>query len=188
MVNIRELYFEWLLDQIFTDSIKHMRKDYTDLMCYLFNAKFYWSIPRDSNRFEDGISLRDRFLDVCEMKHIITDDELDLYFNPSSCSVLEMMAALAIRCEDTIMYDSKYGNRTGKWFWVMIQSMNLHTMTNRDFNRDYVERVVTMMLNREYSPDGEGGLFTIPDCQYDLRDVEIWYQMSWFIAYISEEE
>ena len=188
MVNIRELYFEWLLNQIFTGSILTLRNDYTKLMCYLFNAKFYWSIPRDSNRFEDGLSLRDRFMDVCMDQTTISEDEFELYFNPTNCSVLEMMAALAIRCEETIMYDPDLGNRTGDWFWVMIRSMNLHTMTDADYNEDYVERVVAMMLDREYSPDGEGGLFTIPDCQYDLRDVEIWYQMSWFIAYISEGE
>ena len=188
MINIRELYFEWLLDQIFTDFIRPLRNKYTKLMCYLFNAKFYWSIPRDSNRFEDGVSLRDRFIEQYMEDQLVSDDEFDLYFNPTSCSVLEMMAALAIRCEDTIMYNPDYGNRTGKWFWIMIKSMNLHTMDDRNYNEIFVENTVARMLDREYAPNGEGGLFTIPDCQYDLRDVEIWYQMSWFIAYISEGE
>ena len=186
MVNFRELYFEWLLNKVFTGNILTLRNDYTKLMCKLFDIKFHWSIPRDSNRMEDGLGLRDRFFDLYD--GVITVDEFELYFNPNQCSVLEMMAALAIRCEETIMHDSRYGDRTGEWFWVMIRSMNLHTQDNNHFNEDYISRVVTMMLDREYLPNGEGGLFTIPDCPYDLREVEIWYQMSWFIAYISEEE
>ena len=54
-------------------------------------------------------------------------------------------------------------------------------MTDDVFNRQYVEAAVTGLLNREYEPDGKGGLFTIKDCDRDLRTVEIWYQLCWYL-------
>ena len=36
-------------------------------------------------------------------------------------------------------------------------------------------------MNRTYSPDGDGGLFTVRNCDRDLRNVEIWIQMCWYL-------
>lgn len=184
MNNIHELYYEWLLNHTFTSVMNKHRHEYNKLMHYLFETPFYWSIPRDANRYEDALELRDRFLDLMDDDNI----EVDQYFGTMDVSVLEVMAALAIRCEETIMSDSRYGDRTGEWFWEMLTSMELQTQTDDCFNRHYVHNAVTKMLNREYSPNGIGGLFTIPGCDHDLRTVEIWYQMVWFMSYISKGE
>ena len=40
-----------------------------------------------------------------------------------SCSVLEMMVALAICCEETYMDNPNIGNRTGQWFWNMVKNI-----------------------------------------------------------------
>lgn len=48
------------------------------------------------------------------------------------------------------------------------------------FDERYADKVITRFLNREYEPNGAGGLFRIKDCPYDLRSVEIWYQMCWY--------
>jgi hypothetical protein len=101
------------------------------------------------------------------------------------CSVLEMMIALAVRCEETIMDDPAYGNRTAQWFWGMITSLGLNGMTDELYNRFEVDRVVANLLNREYQPNGKGGLFTIRRCDRDLRTVEIWVQLLWYINSIS---
>lgn len=181
MTNIRELYFQWLLDKIFTGVKEDSGREYTSLMLYLFDTVFYWSIPQDENRHDDGINLREVFFDeYCEAGNCLSVDEKELIFNPKNCSVLEMMVALAIRSE-SIMYDPDAGNHTGVWFWAMITSMNLQDMTDSNFNETYVRECVRMMLDREYYPNGEGGLFTIWNCKYDLRDVEIWYQMCWYL-------
>ena len=73
------------------------------------------------------------------------------------------------------------GDRTAQWFWSMIVSLGLGSMTDSRFDEYYVERVIDRFLNRDYSPDGRGGLFTIPRCEEDLRDVEIWYQTTWYL-------
>ena len=92
-----------------------------------------------------------------------------------------MMVALAIRCEENIMDDPSYGNRTGQWFWGMIVNLGLGFMTDSRFDEKFVDDVIFRFLNREYEPDGKGGLFTVRNCKYDLRTVEIWYQMCWYL-------
>lgn len=53
-------------------------------------------------------------------------------------------------------------------------------MDDAYFDERYADKVITRFLNREYEPNGAGGLFRIKDCPYDLRSVEIWYQMCWY--------
>ena len=79
------------------------------------------------------------------------------------------------------MDNPAYGDRTKQWFWGMIVNMGLSSMTDDVFNRQYVEAAVTRLFNREYEPDGKGGLFTIKDCDRDLRTVEIWYQLCLYL-------
>lgn len=92
-----------------------------------------------------------------------------------------MMIALAIRCEEHIMDDPDIGNRTGQWFWNMIVNLGLGSMNDSKFDRDYVEDIVQKFLDRKYSRNGDGGLFTVNRSRYDLRSVEIWYQMCWYL-------
>ena len=40
-------------------------------------------------------------------------------------------------------------------------------------------------MNREYEPNGKGGLFTIRGCEEDLTEVEIWYQLNWYLNTIT---
>ena len=54
-------------------------------------------------------------------------------------------------------------------------------MDDTRFDRPYVNSVVKKFLKRDYEPNGQGGLFTIKKCRDDLRDVEIWYQMCWYL-------
>ena len=104
------------------------------------------------------------------------------YINRNApCSVLEMMVALAIRCEETIMDNPAYGDRTAQWFWGMIRTLGLYSMTDDRFDQEYVDMVIDRFLNRDYEPNGEGGLFKINNCKYDLRKIEIWYQLCWYL-------
>ena len=98
------------------------------------------------------------------------------------CSVLEVMYGLALRGEDTIMADEDYGDRASMWFWIMVKSLGLYDMTDDKYDYDFVEHTIARFLERDYEPDGRGGLFTIPNCKRDLRDVDIWMQMSLFFS------
>ena len=90
---------------------------------------------------------------------------------------------MAIRCEDQFAYDPEYGDRTGVWFWEMIESLGLMDEMDANFDIDYVQRVVDRFLSRNYQKNGKGGLFTIHDLNRDMRKTDIWYQMC---AYLNE--
>lgn len=169
---IQNEYFEWLYDLVCKDRYSK-QISYRKLLSCLHNTEFTYILRRDRNRAEDGLNLRYRFA----LRH--HGDEESYLDGP--CSVLEMMIALAIRCEESIMDNPAYGDRTKQWFWGMIVNMGLSSMTDDVFNRQYVEAAVTRLLNREYEPNGKGGLFTIKDCDRDLRTVEIWYQLCWYL-------
>lgn len=166
-------YFEWLYNSV-CDKKSLRGKSYKKLFMFLHNTEFRYSIPMDENRAIDGLDLRYRFAQNGDYGFIT--DSLD-----GPCSVLEMMIALAIRCEEHIMDDPDIGDRTGKWFWDMIDNLGLISMSDSRFDRRYVNEQVSIFLDREYEPNGNGGLFTVKNSGYDLRYVEIWYQMCWYL-------
>ena len=170
-------YFEWLCDLVDSRRFsKHV--SYRKLLMHLHNIEFTWFIPRDDNRADDGIQLRRRFA-------LARNDMSVIDYISGPCSVLEMMVALAVRCEETIMDDTLMGDRTGQWFWGMINNLGLSSMKDSKFDRDFVDDAIARLLNREYEPDGKGGLFTVRHCTHDMRTVEIWCQLSWYLDSIT---
>lgn len=165
-------YFEWMC-RLIGDQWTSYRK----LLYLLFDRDFDYTLPMDGNRAEDGIDLRYRFGDEADLDQSL----IASYLDDRSCSVLEMMVALAIRCEEHIMCDPDIGNRTSQWFWGMIENLGLSDMNDETFNQRYAENVISIFLNREYEPNGKGGLFTVQCRRNDLRFVEIWYQMCWYL-------
>jgi hypothetical protein len=169
-------YLEWMCQLVYNKKYSG-RLSYRKLLDYLYNAEFVYSIGTDGNRADDGIDLRYRF----GYERVYTDVIIAEYLDDRSCSILEMLVALAVRCEEHIMGDPDIGNRTGQWFWNMIINLGLNAMSDQNFNRRYTDGVISKFLNREYGRDGKGGLFTVDNCQRDLRNVEIWYQMCWYL-------
>lgn len=162
--NLNLEYFKWMYNIVCADRYTSSNS-YEKLLMYLHDVEFTYTIKRDADRFYDGINLRRRF-----------GQQID-----GPCSVLEMMVALAIRCEETIMTDPKFGDRTSQWFWRMIVNLGLGGETDSRFDKEYVRDVVDQFLHRNYQRDGRGGLFTVKEYQYDLRDVDIWTQMMWYL-------
>lgn len=179
-MNIQDSYFEWISEFTSSNHRRPRKEAYSKLLHYLNDRDFEYSIGMDGNRAADGIDLRYRFAKEEGYDYRIVANELD----NRPCSVLEMMVALSIRCEEHIMEDSDIGNRTSKWFWDMVKSLGLFGMTDDRFNFQYVEEVVTMFLRREYKKNGEGGLFTVEHNRYDMRAIEIWYQMCLYLETI----
>lgn len=170
-------YFNWMYhfvaEKRFAKSISFRK-----LLMTLHTINFRYSIPNDENREEDGFDLRYRFA-IYKGHEKDPDDILDALTGP--CSVLEMMIALAIRCEENIMDDPAIGNRTSQWFWGMITNLGLGGMMDDRFDKEKVIDIVDRFLDRRYEPNGRGGLFTVRSYPKDLREVEIWYQMCWYL-------
>lgn len=165
-------YYTWLHDFVADDS-------YGKLLTHLYSREFFWLVSRDENRAADGISLRQRFADECHVENV------ELYLD-QPCSVLEMMVALAIRCESQVMFDREYGDRTSVWFWTMIVNLGLGGMTDDRYDPNLVDRVLDIFLNRAYDYDGTGGLFAVENPPQDLRTMEIWYQMHLYLDRYTE--
>lgn len=170
---IRTEYFMWLYTLVRSDQPKDI--SYSKLLTHLHDTEFKYLIERDANRAEDGIDLRYRFA----YEHADLRDAEEYLAGP--CSVLEMMVALAMRCEENIMDDPDMGNRTGQWFWKMIVNLGLGAMSDARYDRLTVDEALNRFLHRDYAPDGRGGLFTIRHCESDMRHAEIWHQLCWYL-------
>lgn len=166
-------YFEWLYDYV-CKGRSHSTVSYRQLFEHLHQVEFIFSISNDINRARDGVDLRYRFA-------MEKDDERIVEILDGPCSVLEMMVALAIRCEETIMDNTGYGDRTGQWFWDMMSNLGIGLMTDDNYNAIVVDNIINTFLNRGYDPDGRGSLFYIKGCEYDLRELEIWTQLCWYL-------
>lgn len=169
-------YFDWMCGLV-CKAYRDGGRKYRNLLECLNRIDFRYTIPMDGNREADGIDLRYRF---GYEKHI-RDYIIARYLDDHPCSVLEMMIALAQRCEETIMDDPEIGDRTGTWFWAMIHNLGLECMSDDDFDQLYVEERVEQFLDRRYSYQGDGGLFYVRHPAEDMRKVEIWTQLSWYL-------
>lgn len=175
-MNNRDLqneYFDWLYELVCKNRYSKnvsLRK----LLMHLHSKEFTYIIDMDENRAIDGIALRWQFV----YTRSYPTEFLDYLIGP--CSILEMMIALSFKCED-VMDDPAFGNRFEQWFWHMIVSLGLGGMTDDLYNKRRTTMAINKFLNRNYDPNGKGGLFTIRNCRQDLRDVEIWYQMCWYL-------
>ena len=175
---INNEYFEWLYYTVCENRFsKHT--DFRKLLRYLHSIEFTYTIPNDGNRAKKGENLRWVF----SWENNYDYEEVEKYLT-GPCSMLEMLVSVAISCEE-IMDDPQIGNRTGQWFWNMIVNLGLGSMIDSRFDKEYVDEVVRRFLNRQCDPDGTGGLFTIRNCDVDLRTVEIWYQLCWYLDSIT---
>lgn len=170
-------YFEWMYGLVcsrqYTKGLS-----YRKLLYQLHDTPFRYTVAMDSNRAEDGVDLRYRFGSECGLR----ESMIASYLDDRECSVLEMMVALAYRCEEHIMDNPDIGDRTGQWFFDMVGSLGLDVMDDERYDQYYVTRVLERFLDRKYEKNGKGGLFTVHHHMVDMRSVEIWYQAMWYLS------
>lgn len=178
---LNNLYFEWMYQLVSNDKRYTKHLSYSKLLYLLHNTNFIYLMDMDGNRYEDGIDLRYRFAYEQGIDNREVADALD----NKPCSVLEMMIALSIRIEESIMNDPDIGDRTGQWFWGMIVSLGLGMMNDSNFRKNEAIDILDRFLSREYERNGKGGLFTTKYGYRDMRDIEIWYQANLYLNEIA---
>lgn len=164
-----KMYFKWLLRKIPWPGYR--TADYSQLLEYLFETEFTWLVDRDINRAKDGLSLREEFGLSTNGRYVLAE---------MPCTILEMMVALSCKIESTIMQEPRLGDRTGLWFWTMVQNMGLDWADDWHFNRDVVDENVQKIMARK----SENDLFYCST--FDLKKwnkMEIWKKMT---AWVNE--
>ncbi len=162
-------YFGWLCAKV---SSPHTRV-YDDLMRILFQTEFVWVVPGDRNRAEDGLELKEHFLNETKC------EQDPLWFN-EPCSIFEFLIAFAQRASfqtDTPVSD---------WFWTFIKNLDL--IDYQHVSKEdalVIEEILYSFIWRTYEINGAGGLFPLDDPKEDQRKVEIWYE---FCAWVDEKE
>lgn len=176
---LKEEYLDWMYRLVY-DGGYSKKVSYQKLLDHLHKREFIYILDMDGNRADDGVSLRYHF----GYERGYSTSTIELYLDDRPCSILEMMVSLSKRCEEDIMDDPHYGNRTGQWFWNMIVSLGLGLMTDRNYDPYAIDHILTRFMAREYYPDGRGGLFTIDQHRDDMRSLEIWAQMHRYLEIV----
>lgn len=180
---IRDDYRNWLIG--LACSWCAIKGNYTQLMEYLYSQPFVPRYANDNNRMQDGFEMRFHFIELSGNPNY-TYHDVYKYLN-EDCNMLEMMTALAQRCEDHIMGDPDIGDRSGVWFYNMIANMHLDQMTDENFDILKVSRAVENVIDHHYARNGDGGLFSVRNPDIDMRNAEIWYQMNWYLGELYDQ-
>lgn len=152
-------YFNWMAEVVGAHRV--------ELLAILDSIPFEWSVKNDDNRAADGIELRRRFAETNYIE--LTDEDFAV-----PCSVLEMMVALALRCDNDIMGEP--GEEHPEiWFWMMIRNLGLDEGVS---DEQHVREVIDIWLKRKFEPDGKGSPFPGQKFKTDQRKVEIWSQLN----------
>lgn len=174
-LNLPEDYLRWLEPQLRGEHDGRSRS-YWDLIGIMFEREFGWIMPLDRNRVDDGMDLRVEFAREFRFKPSIMDP-----LGP--CSFLEVLIGLSRR----LAFNA--GGEAPGWAWQLLGNLELHRMSDpisRQKHRKILE-IMDTVINRAYSPDGTGGFFPLAWPDEDQTRIEIWYQMSAYIAELHPE-
>lgn len=168
--SLDDQYLEWLYSLVGRQA---ENVDHWKLLTQLFSNEFVMLVPNDDNRCVDGVALRDEFV------------RSDIRIRPSrlwlktGCSVLEMLIGVARHLS------FEMDGETGEWFWHLIDNLGLTRYNDKRYNDRWVDHVIERLVWRQYSYDGNGGLFPLEQPHEDQRHVELWFQMEAYMLEMS---
>lgn len=169
-------YIEWLCKERLLLEKDEMQT-YFKLFDCMLNIDFCSGHPNDVRRENEGLNLREDF-----------EYETGLYLEGLSprCSFLEMLVALAYRCERQLMRSSYYGDRTSKWFFDMVHSLGLGKFTSSNWSSRSKENVIRIC---EDAMDRKISLFDYRNANENINE-EIWKQLCCYIneKYVDNSE
>lgn len=157
-----DTYLFWILEQLnFGGGTK------IDQLRRLHNTEFIWVLDHDRRRALDGLTFRSNYPGF---------NEFSLCDHNRPCSVLEMLAALAIRMDKEWIGNARI-NKAYIPFKDMIRNLGLN-------EKNFYQKINDWMYRR-FGRNGEGSIFPLkyPIPEEDQRNIEIWNQM---VRYINE--
>lgn len=166
-------YLDWLYAMVGRQA---ENVDHFHLMKQLNSREFVFlpETPSDENRWEDGVALRRQFM----VRH--RDVMVERHWLEMGCSVLEMLIGLAKRLS------FEMDGEVGEWFWHLIDNLGLTRYHDGRWNGRIVDQVIERLVWRQYSYDGNGGLFPLKEPHQDQRRVELWFQMESYMLEMSK--
>lgn len=139
---------------------------YENMLLDLYNTPFEVKVHNDENRLDEAYKLRDIYGGPHD--------------NPGNC--FEVLIVLAKDVDD-ILWDSRHGDRTKEWFWMMMENMGLTEYTNPNYNEGRVAIAIDIFVNRKFAKNGSGGPFPLRRPLSNMRRIEWWYALN---AYVNE--
>ena len=171
-LDLKQSYFEYLVDYI-CDK-RHKRSSYLPVLDLLHGIPFVVVVEMDDQRMSDGLYLRERYL-----QKIDKYDQLDI-FEEDKASVLEVLIGIAQRLEFQVG-DGMIGDHTAEKFWELLANLDIEKYDSRRyFPLEIKEKVRNWML-RKYDFYGNGSIFPVKRCEKDMRELQIWDQMSVYV-------
>ena len=167
-------YKDWMMKTIEIDRPPYHL--YESVIWILYSQEFYWSFPLDENEIGHAQDMRCNY-GFKELRNL-------------PVTVLEVMISLAIRAEIKIMQGRIHDNRTALWFWSMFHNLGLDKFRDsvvneeNDFPGRYeeIEEIICNFLDRAYDHDGNGGMFPVKDCRWDMRQKSLYLQMNIWLS------
>lgn len=171
-------YFDWLLMMCENSYEPGGAGTHKLLLRKLYDLEFYATLDRDNDRISHGLDLRNKY----DNYRMYPWEDKERY---KPCSVLEVMISMCDYLETHIMSNELYGNRFGKWFWTMVENAGLSFLDDKSYTfdaDDYITMVINRICDRRYEANGDGSFFPLREPRKDMRDVDLWYQMQWYIT------
>lgn len=165
-------YFRWLCDMVHCGEKNRYSKLTTKLhsIPYTYN-KTNLLLMRDSSREDDGLTLRDEY---------INDKHNNITSITGECSIFEMLIALSRRIDD-LCSDSLIDPNIDKWFWRLLKNLKLDKYDDFNYNDEEVVKIINTFTSRKYDKCGNGGLFPIQKYKGDMRKIDIATQMHHYL-------
>lgn len=164
-IEIENAYFYWLCAKVLDTRVNN----YYDLMRILYTTEFVWIVSGDRHRSQEGLELRSDF----KTESYTQDDPM---WHHLPVSVLEIFISFSQRASFQTDMPVK------KWFWIIMENLLLDQFRQvSDSDVPIIEEILDTFIWRTYDAKGYGGMFPMPQTQYDQRTIEIWYQFSEYV-------
>ncbi len=164
---VLSVYFEWLVSLVGEEWWGHT---YRSLLRRFFDLEYYWTIPMDENRAEDGKMLREEFWNIFPSFY---RDEV--FVGP--CVVLEALIGMARRVEFEV--DDRPLEAI---FWRMVDNLGLLGMDDEVVCEHYQAVIGEILRCWMSGLEPWTSPFWHENPNFEPLETELWYQMHGFLG------